>query len=120
MSSKKGETVAALWATIPKEKICEALGAIADKRIEIGADAGSARVFSSSGKKFYTIKYDEKTSSIMCNDNSSYWTGYLGYPGVAFLMVKGKIHYSERAAKAFKGIPWKELNVKNRNDFKKT
>jgi len=105
------------WKLPPKIKIYEALGCIADKRIEIKEN--EAKVFSSSQGKFYSIKYDGK-NAIMCNDNGSYWIGYLGYPAIAFLMIKGKIKYNLQFAEALKDIKWKDVNVKFKNDYEKT
>ncbi len=105
------------WRLPPKIKICEALGCIADGRIEAGGNEG--KCFSSSGKKSYSVKYDGK-NAIMSNDNGSYWAGYLGYPSIAFLLLKGKIKYSPKIAEALKGIAWKDINVKFKNDYGKT
>ena len=98
------------WKIPPIIKIYEALGCIADDRIEINGLEG--KVYSSSRKKFYTIKYDSKSNSIMCNDNGSYYIGYLGYPAIAYLMKIGKLDFSYEYANALKGIHWKDLNVK--------
>ena len=56
----------------------------------------------------------------MSNDNASYWTGYLGYPSIAFLMIKGALNYNPKSTEALKDIHWKDVNVKFKNDFKKT
>jgi len=105
------------WKIPPKIKIYEALGSIGDKRIEVTIN--EAKVYSSSKGKFYTIKYDSKSNSIMCNDNGSYWQGYLGYPAIAFLMLNGRIKYSSKYSEALKDIMWKDINVKLKNDFSK-
>ena len=105
------------WAVPPKIKVYEALGCIADKRVEI--DGNEAEVYSSSKGKFYSVKYDGE-NAIMCNDNGSYWVGYLGYPAIAFLMLKNKIKYNLEFAEALKNIAWKDVNVKFKNDFDKT
>src|SRR3989344_1141202 len=105
------------WAIPPEIKIYEALGCIGDKRIEIEKNNG--KVYSSSKGKYYTISFNG-TNAIMCNDNGSYWVGYLGYPAIAFLMLKGKIKWSNKLAEGLKDIPWKDINVKLKNDYKKT
>jgi len=107
------------WQIPQKTKIYEALGTLADNRLEI-TSPNSAKVFSSSGNKFYTITYSQIDNAIMSNDNGSYWKGYLGYPSIAYLMKIGKIKYNEKFSRLLKGIKWKDLNQKNKNDFEKT
>ncbi|HEX8993655.1 MAG TPA: hypothetical protein VF803_00190 [Candidatus Paceibacterota bacterium] len=106
------------WQHPPTIKIYEALGAVADGRIEI--DGNSAKVYSSSGNKFYTVTYDPTSQSIMANDNASFYRGYLGYPSIAFLMVNGELPYSPSVGEKLKDIAWKDLNQKFKNDFDKT
>ena len=102
------------WKIPPVIKIYEALGCIADGRLEV--DGLQGRVYSSSRGKFYTIKYDPKANSIMVNDNGSYYIGYLGYPAIAYLMQIGELEFSKTYADALRGIHWKDLNMKyNRN-----
>jgi hypothetical protein len=106
------------WKIPPKIKIYEALGCIGDKRIEILGS--TAKVFSSSRNKFYSVSYNEESNTIMANDNGSYWQGYLGYPSIAFLMLKGKITFNEKFAGVLKGIRWKDINTQFKNDYDKT
>ena len=106
------------WKLPPKIKIYEALGTLAGGRIEMVGDA--AKVYSSSGNKFYTVTFDPSTSSIMANDNGSFWQGYLGYPAIAYLMQMGVITYNEKYSEALKGIAWKDVSAKFKNDFDKT
>ncbi len=106
------------WTLPPIIKVYEALGCVADGRMEIGGN--TAKVYSSSGNKFYTVTYDPKTNSIMCNDNGSYWQGYLGYPAIAFLLKTGVISYSMISANLLKDIMWKDVNQNFKNDFAKT
>lgn len=105
------------WDFPPLPKYYEALGAIADERLELGANI--AKVYSSSGNKYYEVIYDPETNSVMCNDNASYWKGYLGYPALAFLMKKGVLSYDEKLANILKGVPWKDINQRFKNDFDK-
>jgi len=98
-----------LWLMPPRIKILEALGTIADKRIEVKDNR--AKVTSSMHEKTYAVTFDGK-KSITCNDNGSYFKGYLGYPSIAFLMKKEIIPFNEKIAEALKGIKWKELNEK--------
>lgn len=107
-----------LWKLPPIIKVYEALGSIADKRLEI--DGNNAKVYSSSGNKHYTVTYDPDTNSIMCNDNGSFWQGYLGYPAIAYLMQAGIIPYSPNLAELLKDIKWKDINTEFKNDWDKT
>ena len=107
-----------IWKQPPIIKVYEALGCVADGRVHIEGD--SAKVYSSSGNKFYTVTYDPNTNAIMCNDNGSYWAGYLGYPAIAFLLKIGIIPYKIESANILKGIKWKDINQNFKNDFAKT
>ncbi len=106
------------WKIPPKIKIYEALGCLADGRLR--KIDGEMRVYSSSGKKFYTVAFDEKENAIMANDNGSYWIGYLGYPAIAYLMSIGGLSFNQKYAESLKGIVWKDINTKNKNNFEKT
>lgn len=106
------------WAHPPIIKIYEALGAIADGRIKVFGN--SAKVYSSSGNKFYSVDYAPDSSSIMVNDNASFYKGYLGYPAIAFLLMIGELNYSSTIAEELKDIAWKDINQKFKNDFNKT
>lgn len=108
----------AVWKTPPKIKIYEALGTIADGRIEI--EGNSAKVSSSSRGKFYTVNYKPEGSAIMVNDNGSYWQGYLGYPAISFLLLHGVIPYDQSVSSMLKDIKWKDINQKHKNDWDKT
>lgn len=106
------------WKHPPVPKIYEALGTVADGRIELNGD--TAKVFSSSGQKFYEVQYDPAENAIMANDNASYWQGYLGYPAIAMLFKLGVLEYKAELAGLLKGIAWKDLNQKFKNNFEKT
>lgn len=99
-------------------KIYEALGTLADDRIEVIEN--TARVYSSSGNKFYEVSFDLESNSIMSNDNGSYWNGELGYPAVAFLLKVGFLKFDPKMADLLKEIKWKDLNQSFKNDFDKT
>jgi hypothetical protein len=107
-----------VWAVPPLVKIYEALGCLADGRLEVDGD--SAKCYSSSRGKFYTIEFDPATKAIMCNDNASYWVGYLGYPAIAFLMQYGELPHEKKYEEALKGVAWKDVNTKFKNDWDKT
>ncbi len=106
------------WENPPKIKIYEALGAIADKRVELSGS--TAKIFSSSGKKHYHVSYDKESNSIMANDNSSFYTDHLGYPAIAFLLLSGEVGYEPTLADKLKGFAWKDINQEFKNDFEKT
>ncbi len=92
----------------PRIKVLEALGSIADGRIKIVC-SDKALVVSSSGEKTYTVIVRDD-GRVYSNDNGTYYRGYVGYPIIAFLMIKKKLPFDQRIAEALKGIPWKELN----------
>ena len=105
------------WKTPPDIKIYEALSAVADGRIEIHGT--SARVRSTSGNKYYDVAYDPTRRAITSNDNGSYYRGYLGYPAIAFLMQAGVLSYDAPLGDALKGVHWKDVNTKFKNDYEK-
>ena len=104
-----------MWKTPPISKVYEGLGAVADERLEIAGN--TAKCYSSSGNKFYDIEYDGEQGAIMCNDNASYWKGYLGYPAIAFLLQTGMLPYDAALGELMKGIAWKDINQRYKNDF---
>ncbi|MFA6315274.1 MAG: hypothetical protein WC648_02825 [Candidatus Paceibacterota bacterium] len=106
------------WKHPPIIKIYEALGSVADGRVEV--DGNTAKIYSSSRNKYYDVLYDPNNGSIMTNDNGSYWKGYLGYPAIAFLMKIGSLSHDPDLAELLKGIAWKDINQKFKNDFDKT
>lgn len=106
------------WKHPPIIKIYEAIGSVADNRVEVSGNSG--KVYSSSRNKFYEIYYDPSIQSIMANDNGSYWKGYLGYPSIAFLMRVGILSYDSNTGSLLKDISWKDINQKFNNDFDKT
>lgn len=106
------------WKHPKIAKVYEALGTVADGRVEMHGD--SAKVYSSSGNKFYDVEYDPAENAIMSNDNSSYWQGTLGYPAIAMLFKLSVLEYKPELAKLLKGVAWKDLNTKFKNNFDKT
>ena len=108
-----------LWKIPPPIKIYEALGAVADGRVEIINDF-QAKIRSSSGNKTYDVAFNPETRELSVNDNGSYYQGYVGYPAVAFLMIQGLLPFDKTLSNALKGIHWKQLNEEYKNDFNKT
>ncbi len=105
------------WKIPPLIKVYEALGAIADGRVHLLDDA-RAEVGSSEGSKTYTVEINGK--EVGANDNASFWQGYLGYPAIAVLIVRGLLNADPKSIEALGGIAWKELNRRYRNDYAKT
>lgn len=99
----------------PIEKVYEAWTAIADKRVEMGE--GEATVESSDGAKEYTVKFQGDNYS--STDNATFWQGYPGYPVLAVMMLQGKLPLALDEAYEWKGVNWKEINTKYRNDYAK-
>lgn len=107
-----------VWKSPHISKIYEALTAIADSRIELDGPS-KAKCYSSSKGKYYEIEYDSETGSMMSNDNTAYYTDSVSYPMVALLMLKGKIDYNDSLLNLLKGIYWKDINQKFKNDYDK-
>lgn len=106
------------WKDPPLNKVYEALGAIADNRVEL--DGNTAKVYSSSRNKYYDITHEPKNNAITANDNASFWVGYLGYPAIAFLLASNLVSYDKELLKYLKGFAWKDINQKYKNNFEKT
>ena len=106
------------WKLPPKAKIYEALSAVADNRVKITSET-SAIVTSSSLDKDYTVTWSDDLTQITSNDNASHWQGYVGYPIVAVLLVKGKISFNREVAGYLAGIIWKKINKQFKNDYDK-
>lgn len=98
------------FKTPPKIKVLEALGAIADGRVRVSGS--EAEVTSSEGDKLYRVCVDLEKGIANSTDNGTKYRGYVGYPIIAVLMLKGALPYDEKIAQALKGIPWKKLNEK--------
>ena len=98
----------------PRIKVLEAIGSIGDNRVHVIGDI-EARVVSSTGEREYRVvvfRESENTYRVYSNDNGTLYRGYVGYPIIAFLMVKGVIPVDRDIMRAMTGIPWKELNEK--------
>jgi hypothetical protein len=107
-----------LWKTPPKAKIYEALGALGDGRVTITSTT-TAEVISSSRDKKYIVQWSEDEKGITANDNASYWQGYMGYPIIAVLMLRGKLRYDKSVAYLLSEVQWKSLNARFRNNYDK-
>lgn len=107
------------WEIPPVVKAYEALGAVGDGRVRI-RDVTRAVVTSSSGNKNYQVETSADGREISSNDNASYWRGYLGYPAIAVLIERGLYRAPANVTDALAGIPWQEINRRNRNNYAKT
>lgn len=106
----------ATWKAPPKAKIYEALSALGDGRVVMAGER-TAHVTSSARDKTYTVEWSEDGKGITSNDNASHWQGYLGYPILAVLMLRGDLKFSPRIASLLAGVPWKRLNDGFRRDY---
>lgn len=107
------------WKMPPIAKVYEALGAVGDGRVEI-VDAARAMVASSDGARRYEVTISADGREVSSNDNASFWQGYLGYPAIAVMIVRGLIGRPAEAISALAGVPWKQLNTRYRNDYDRT
>ncbi|MBD3280803.1 hypothetical protein GF389_04750 [Candidatus Dojkabacteria bacterium] len=106
------------WKKPHISKVYEALTAIADDRIVIDKDnPDKTKCYSSSGNKYYTVTYDPESEAIMSNDNSAFYTDSLSYPMIAFFMLKGMVGYPKDLPDKLKGIHWKDINQKHKNNY---
>lgn len=97
----------------PIEKVFEAWTAIADGRVTLHDN--HADVASSDGTKGYTVRFNENRYS--SDDNATFWRGYAGYPVIAVLMLQGRLLFAGNEARQWKGINWKEVNSRHRNNY---
>ncbi len=96
----------------PKIKVLEALGSIGDKRFNI-INENKMEMYSSDFSKKYVVIIKE--NKVYSNDNGTIYKRYIGYPIIAFLMLKGILPFNQKIADSLKGIKWKELNEKYKN-----
>ena len=107
------------WKMPPPIKIYEALGAIGDGRVRL-EDEHHALVTSSEEDKTYEVEISDDGRQVSSNDNASYWQGYLGYPAIAVLLMRGLYRPPANVIYALAGISWKEINRSFKNDYDKT
>jgi hypothetical protein len=111
--------MAEAWKMPPSIKVYEALGAIGDGRVRL-EDEHHAQVESSEGDKTYQVEISDDGREVSSNDSGSYWQGYLGYPAIAVLIVRGIYRPPANVIDALAGIPWKEINRRFKNDYENT
>ncbi|RLC77745.1 MAG: hypothetical protein DRI61_10925 [Chloroflexi bacterium] len=95
----------------PRIKVLEALGAIADGRIEV-VSPKEAIVTGSDGKRTYRVRWDAASNTVSSTDPATRFRGYVGYPVIAFLMLQGVLPYDASLASKLAGVKWRELNEK--------
>lgn len=96
----------------PRIKVLEAIGSIGDQRVKV-LDDHRAEVVSSRGDKVYKVIVEPVEHNVYhaySSDNGTIFRGYIGYPIIAFLMIKGIIPIDKEVMKAVTGVPWKDLN----------
>ena len=104
------------WKLPPKAKVYEALSCIGSGHVEfVGPD--QALVTSSEGDRRYRVTFDLETNRISSDDNGSKWQGYLGYPSIAVLMLKGKLPFDEELSQALRDIKWSSLNKRYKRNY---
>ncbi len=93
----------------PRIKVLEALGAVAGGRVRIISD-NEAEVYSSEGIRTYRVSVDLEKRLANSDDNGTVYRNYVGYPIIAFLMVKNVLPYDEEVARPLADIKWRSLN----------
>lgn len=96
----------------PRIKVMEALGALADGRVE-RVQESSFRVVSSDGSRVYRV-YVERTGQgvfrACSTDNGTVYRGYIGYPIISVMMLLGYVRRDRDVERALAGVPWRKLN----------
>ncbi|ADY02022.1 MAG: hypothetical protein ACP5GZ_04880 [Vulcanisaeta sp.] len=100
--------------TPPRIKVLEALGALADGRVE-EVNEKEALVRSSDGTRTYKVYVDISRREVDSTDNGTIYRGYVGYPIISFLMTKRLLPINEKLMQSLRGIPWKKLNEEYKN-----
>ncbi|MEM1931397.1 MAG: hypothetical protein QW780_02135 [Sulfolobales archaeon] len=96
----------------PRIKVMEAMGALADGRIE-SVGGSLFKVVSSDRTRTYRVYVEmiEQGRFRVCStDNGTVYRGYSGYPILSVLMVLGYLHRDVEVERALAGIPWRRLN----------
>src|ERR1700738_4959390 len=93
------------WKMPPIAKVYEAIGALGDARATI-TDSTHASVKSPDGSKLYEVETSDDGHEISSNDSASYWQGYLGYPAIAVMLMRGLYRPPANVIDAVAGIAW--------------
>lgn len=92
----------------PRIKVLEALAAISDGRVKEVGDHYVVK--SSDGSREYVVYVNLNKGLVYSNDNGTIYRGYVGYPIISVLMLRGVLSFDKGLAEGLKGIPWRELN----------
>lgn len=84
---------------------------MADGRVKVVSDM-EAEVMASEGDRVYRVFLDVENGLADSDDNGTRFRNYIGYPIIAFLMVKGLLMYEEKLGEGLKGLKWRSLNEK--------
>jgi len=80
---------------------------VADGRVHMISENEAVVISSDGSRRYHVVVRGDAVSS---TDNGSVYRGYLGYPAIAVLMMKGQVPFDASVAEMLKGIPWRELN----------
>jgi len=106
-----------LLAVPPRVKVLEALGAVAGGRIKV-LDDRNCLVDASEGTRTYKVYVDIEKKIANSDDNGTFYRNYIGYPIIAFLMVKGLLSYDPAIATPLAEIKWRTLNERYKSYWK--
>lgn len=95
----------------PRIKVLEAVGAVAGGRVKMISDT-EAEVQASEGERVYKVFSDLKSGIVSSDDNGTTFRNYVGYPILAFMMIKGELPYDPEIGEPLKDIKWRSLNEK--------
>ncbi|MEM2034341.1 MAG: hypothetical protein QXS80_09080, partial [Candidatus Caldarchaeum sp.] len=101
----------------PRVKVLEALGAVAGGRIKV-LDDRNCLVDASEGTRTYKVYVDIEKKIANSDDNGTFYRNYIGYPIIAFLMVKGLLSYDPAIATPLAEIKWRTLNERYKSYWK--
>jgi len=87
----------------------EAAGAVAGGRIRVLNDS-EAEVMASEGDRTYRVFLDASRGIVDSDDNGTRFRNYIGYPIIAFMMVKGLLPYDRDIGDALKEVRWRSIN----------
>ncbi len=96
----------------PRIKVMEALGALADERVE-RTQGNFFRVVSSDGSRTYRVYVEDLGGGrlrVCSTDNGTVYRGYAGYPILSAMMLLGYLRRDPDVERALAGIPWRRLN----------